>query len=924
MKRIILLIGLLLCLAATAHGQAEIPRYPSDPPTCNPARGLQYYNTTTQLMMYCSGLNVWSPIGTGVPATAAGSPAQTQVNDPGNPGHFGGSTCQTFPSLTLGPVNVDCDWHSKGPNPYVDVTRFGASGSLQNTTGSCTSGQTSVTLTSAIDFVNGQGIVLNKCGPTSTATVPASPSVTVVGTAGSTTYSYQVVAFDYNLGTPGPTSSFTTTTGNATLAYPNYNNLTWTCSTWTPPANTPGMIMYVIYKSGSYLGMTVLCSYRDIGQTAYATRPFWVPLSVPGALNDDLETTISSGAGTTSLTLAASASNTISGVYVQHDDTPAYKAAETAALGNGGGTVYFPLPGSFPTGNLNIGLPGSGGNGQCSVTHIGWLELRFGGSLAPFKPLVMNCTSTALQGGFLGSGFTGPSSSIVDNGLAPMILVTSNIANVYSGAVTNNVIDGFQLVRNAGDDIVDYCNGPSNMVLLHSQFQSGAGRAVNVGCATTAANNTGGFGFFARWDSFASFVTGGFGLNLSFGQTHVVDSNFNGCPVVSDYGMGTTDWSNLLSENNSCDAFVEFNTSVVASGGTTLNNTFTHIQLADPVGAGDKYLVKTIGTNANPLGDVTTWSTPGGTASLVGGSFNAASCSTHGILGGSPASFGNCNSAASYAGQMNLPLGSHTMGPSGAPFGNTTLSLSPPGNGGGPLGIFAVSGQQCCTAVGALTYWTNAAGSITSWIAGDTSLHTQVPMTLTQGSNGANIILGSRFTNTSPTGNYLDFKDSSGITDIFKVDVSGNITANSLTAATTYATPSASVTGSIGATTMATAGASGNKYTMVATATQTVVGVGCTGNTTIVLQIGYTDPVTNTSITASPSATSDLQANSVQTNPALAFGNNGAVGNKIFWLPMVVNAKASTTVTYTTIYSAGAGCTTNPAYYILPTLVEIQ
>jgi hypothetical protein len=61
-----------------------------------------------------------------------------------------------------------------------------------------------------------------------------------------------------------------------------------------------------------------------------------------GAAGANLIATVSSGSGTT-WTLGTSASTTVSGVTVKHDDTDAINEAIDAAFDAGGGKVYFPL-----------------------------------------------------------------------------------------------------------------------------------------------------------------------------------------------------------------------------------------------------------------------------------------------------------------------------------------------------------------------------------------------------------------------------------------------------------------------------------------------------------------------------------------------------------------------------------------------------
>jgi hypothetical protein len=56
---------------------------------------------------------------------------------------------------------------------------------------------------------------------------PSAPSVANVGSAGSTTYTYKVVAKQTNGGYTVASAGGTTTTGNATLDGTNFNRLTW-------------------------------------------------------------------------------------------------------------------------------------------------------------------------------------------------------------------------------------------------------------------------------------------------------------------------------------------------------------------------------------------------------------------------------------------------------------------------------------------------------------------------------------------------------------------------------------------------------------------------------------------------------------------------------------------------------------------------
>ena len=106
-----------------------------------------------------------------------------------------------------------------GPNPWFDVRCFGSTGSGQTTTGSINSGSPRLSVASAIDFANGQGIVIYKAGALPKLTTPGQPTVTPLLANGATTWKYQVVAEDRAGGLTAASTTGTTTTGAAGLGY---------------------------------------------------------------------------------------------------------------------------------------------------------------------------------------------------------------------------------------------------------------------------------------------------------------------------------------------------------------------------------------------------------------------------------------------------------------------------------------------------------------------------------------------------------------------------------------------------------------------------------------------------------------------------------------------------------------------------------
>lgn len=249
----------------------------------------------------------------------------------------------------------------------VDVKRdFGASGSNQSTTGSITSGTNTLSLASAIDFVDGQGISIANAGALPAISAPTAATATAEGTAGTTTIDYAVAALDSSGGVTAA-FSFSVTDANADLSVSNYNALSvtavssaagyawWRKSTGGSSPTTTGLIALTVGTTVSDIGLPVIAAFD-------------VPASAPStSLGQRLTTTIQSGGGTTALVLAAAASSAVSGAQVAHNDTAALQAAVDAAVSD-----VHPLV--IPSGTYNIDAPISVG-GSASVSGHGAFEL---------------------------------------------------------------------------------------------------------------------------------------------------------------------------------------------------------------------------------------------------------------------------------------------------------------------------------------------------------------------------------------------------------------------------------------------------------------------------------------------------------------------------------------------------------------------
>jgi hypothetical protein len=344
--------------------------------------------------------------------------------------------------------NFDADIHAKGPNPWIDVVRYGARAINPNTppqtTAATTASSPNVTLAAASTFQNGDGITIYGAGAANTMTAPSAPTVTpsiashYTGTGlvvnapnGAATYNYKIIARDKNGGYTAASTAGTTTIGgtlggqSVSLTSCSRSNATVTCITSTAHTLAVGAMVYIASTSSGYFdgwfnvatvpdnthftlttgydtrndssaaaafstGGTVFwwnCNHVTwsavTGATQYyiysdranpgtfaligasriqgisgdltfddfgspmmdgASLPAFIPTTAPtNPSNDNLTTTISNGAGTTSLVLAANAGTSVTNATTIFDDAPTILAAANAAV-SGKGTLYFPAP----------------------------------------------------------------------------------------------------------------------------------------------------------------------------------------------------------------------------------------------------------------------------------------------------------------------------------------------------------------------------------------------------------------------------------------------------------------------------------------------------------------------------------------------------------------------------------------------------
>ena len=171
----------------------------STPPGTPSAGSVNLYTKTLDKRLYYK-----DETGVEVGPLASGSGAQTNT-----------------PNTFTAPQNVDADFHTKGPNPWLDLSRYGWYSSptyySNGTTGTMSASSSTLTLASALDFANGQGIVILGAGPTPTITTPTGVTAAPLGATGATTYYYCVVDEDYEDGRTACSAAGSVATAVATL-----------------------------------------------------------------------------------------------------------------------------------------------------------------------------------------------------------------------------------------------------------------------------------------------------------------------------------------------------------------------------------------------------------------------------------------------------------------------------------------------------------------------------------------------------------------------------------------------------------------------------------------------------------------------------------------------------------------------------------
>ena len=310
-----------------------------------------------------------------------------------------------------------------------------------------------------------------------------------------------------------------------------------------------------LYATSMPNGTNTDSTFDDFGSTISGgqTFPPFVPTNAPSsATSDHLSTTISSGAGTTTLTLANAAGTTVSGATIRLDAAPGILAAATAAS-NSGGSLYIPATSSgtlfvvnsfldissltFPIieagpldFNETMGLTGGAFN-----WYGNRIQSQIVAGAASWQPMANIAIGTAFPGVYVG-GFSGAvhleglNFGCPSNGNSCVALFTESGFNFYLGEMQFNTgttggdVNGVglymrgtlgQTATNLIIDRVAFSGGPGGNVASHTGLWTckGCGQAMvrsayylHRGTVIVQNSDHGGGGI---WTIHHSYINGG-------------------------------------------------------------------------------------------------------------------------------------------------------------------------------------------------------------------------------------------------------------------------------------------------------------------------------------------------------------------------------------------------------------------------------
>lgn len=475
---------------------------------------------------------------------------------------------------------------------------------------------------------------------------PVAPTITTAGTAGSTAYSYKIVALNgrgASLGSTAASAAGSTALGNATLTTTNYNIVTF--------PNVTGAAYYTVYRTASsgtpsttgLIGYVAATIVNGIGSTA-GLQPTTYVFNDTGIAGDSSTppTANTSGGAAAIGVLGTPSGVTATPVGTVGATTDAYKIVAVAANGS---TTAASSAGTSTTSNATLSTT--------NYNTVAWNPVPGAVSYTIYRTTAGGTPSTTgVIGSVLASAFSiGTKPSFNDTGIAgdsttaPTVNTTGGTS--VSGLSTYQLTTPVNVVATpngtTGATTITYkvvANG-----IIGTTAASAAGTTTTANATLSATNSVtvtwnavpGATGYVVYrtaaggTPSSTGVVSGTAALSpnvLSFVDTGATGDSTTAPTVNTTGGMVTSIADNFLLEAGANNALVATLNDSNGNPVPLVNGLQIMVRLAHSLQAGANTLnfnatgVKSIKLNTNPATDLAVGYSVGGTISLIYDSTN--------------------------------------------------------------------------------------------------------------------------------------------------------------------------------------------------------------------------------------------------------------------------------------------------------------
>jgi len=286
----------------------------------------------------------------------------------------------------------------------------------------------------------------------------------------------------------------------------------WHCNhiTWSPVTNA---FRYMIYRGATLIGISypenaavnntaIYDSFDDFGSglTVAPPVPAWWP-TAPNTTgyNGNLTTTILSGAGTTTVTLNATAGSNTTAAQFVHDDAAPIRAAALVAQAHNE-SIYIPV-GDFTTQSFAI-------QSVLTLGDTGPISIIQAGNLALNDTVYFTGGHTVTWNGFPENPQNNPTTGFQ---AFPQVFVGNAIPGIYLRAVGANKFANLSVNVSGVNGVGMVVDGGSIPTAIFSHMQFGSSGATNYFAKHQVfrVNNGGGSGFYWSYPVFSGGVAQG-------------------------------------------------------------------------------------------------------------------------------------------------------------------------------------------------------------------------------------------------------------------------------------------------------------------------------------------------------------------------------------------------------------------------------